>query len=160
MTGLRIVRGNLLKAEEQYIAHQTNCVTNRSAHLSKSVFDRFPHADIYTNRKKHSKPGTIVVRGDGEDERFVINMLGQTYPGKPRYVDGRDGYLARERFFCLCLQKIAEIPDLKSVAFPYGIGCGAAGGDWPTYRSLLRAFTGYMTEIKDAEVVIYRLEDA
>jgi hypothetical protein len=26
----------------------------------------------------------------------------------------------------------------KSLAFPYGIGCGLAGGDWKVYETMLR----------------------
>ena len=32
------------------------------------------------------------------------------------------------------------LPELKSIGFPYGIGCGLAGGDWNKYERLLEGF--------------------
>ena len=84
----------------------------------------------------------------------MINMLGQYYPGKAKFPDGsRDGHKAREEAFKQCLIKIRQIPDLHSVAFPWMIGCGAAGGDWSVYLALLKHFSNTV----DAEVEIVRL---
>ena len=32
------------------------------------------------------------------------------------------------------------LPELESVAFPYGIGCGLAGGNWEEYQAMLEEF--------------------
>lgn len=157
MSEVKIRTGNLLKASEQYIAHQCNCVTRRSAHLSKKIFTRFPHANIYSERQEgqHNSLGTIEIRGDGE-ERFVINMLGQYYPGRTKYPNSqKDGFKARENAFWKCLERILEIEDMKSIAFPFGIGCGAAGGNWPTYLTMIENFADHT----NAEVVIYKLPE-
>lgn len=130
--------GDLLASNEQYLCHQCNCVTQRAAHLSAAVFKAFPHADIYSIRPKghKDKPGTIIVKGDST-HRHVINMLGQVWPGKPKYPQDRvDGHAAREQYFALCLMEIAKM-GADSLAFPYGIGCGAAGGDWEHYWWML-----------------------
>jgi len=136
-----VVTGDLLESDAKYIVHQCNCVTWNAAHLAKTVFRRFPYADIYNPRRgteRHDEPGTIIIRGDGEAERLVIAVLGQYYPGSPRYPNSaKDGSQARQRYFQSGLDKIAELPDLHSVAFPWGIGCGAAGGDWPTYHQMI-----------------------
>ena len=82
-----------------------------------------------------------MVRGDGVEQRFVIGM--QFYPGRPRFPDSRkDGYEARKVAFAKCLVKIARLPQLGSVAFPWGVGCGAAGGDWVQYLAILKRFAG------------------
>jgi len=138
---VRSVEGDLLQAKEQYICHQCNCVTQRAAHLSAAVFKAFPHADIYSTRPKgqKDKPGTIVVKGGGE-QRLVINMLGQVWPGSPKYPEDRtDGFKAREEYFARCLMEIAKLQP-ESLAFPYGIGCGAAGGEWEHYHWMLSDF--------------------
>ena len=80
-----VIGGNLLDATEKYLCHQCNCVTKKSKHLSKTVFTRFPHANIYSRRQFPSSPGTIVLKGDGKEERFIINLLGQYYPGKGKF---------------------------------------------------------------------------
>lgn len=153
----RIVEGDLLQAKEKYLAHQTNCMSTHAAHLSASVFREFPYADIYSERRKPSRPGTIVIRGDGKKERFVINMLGQYYPGAPKDISRRcDSQELRETYFDRCLQKIAKVPELASIAFPFNIGCGAAGGEWENYREMLRNFANRVREDQGTKVVLYR----
>jgi O-acetyl-ADP-ribose deacetylase (regulator of RNase III) len=159
---VKIIKGNLLTADTQYIAHQCNCLTNRAAHLSKAMFDEFPHADVYSSRDRKThwtesrdKPGTIDVRGNGEEKRYVINMFGQVFPGKPKFPDSKaDGFEARRSHFNKCLEELAKIEDLQSVGFPYGIGCGAAGGDWNKYIEMIEEFA----DENEVEVTIYKLD--
>ncbi len=152
---INIVQGNLLDAEDQYIAHQCNCITKKAAHLSFDVFQRFPYANIYATRPNTDRPGTIVIKGDGVTQRYVINMLGQYYPGKPKYPNSSlDGSKIREQYFHQCLLQIYKIRDLKSIAFPYKVGCGAAGGNWNNYLGTLENFSRFKD---DAEVNLYCL---
>lgn len=149
---LTLTHGSLLKADETYVCHQTNCVTNRSAHLAKTMFNAFPHADIYTGRQSPDTPGTIIVRG--EPERLVINMLGQYYPGAPKYRHSKkDGNTARLSYFKQCLGSMVELNG--SFAFPWRIGCGAAGGDWTLYLDALISFSSKV----EGNVVIYKLPE-
>lgn len=151
----------MFETDAKYLCHQCNCVTRRSAHLSAEVFRHYPWADIYSERPggRHEppegqRPGDIVVRGDGENERLVINMLGQFYPGKPKFPESaRDGFRARRVAFANCLLKVLRVPDLHSVAFPWGIACGAAGGDWDRYLPMIERFAAKAR----ADVLIYRL---
>ena len=156
---IEIVSGNIFDAKEKYLCHQCNCVTSKSAHLSKSVFEYYPWADVYTGRTKPHQPGTIDVRGNGEDQRYVINCFGQFFPGKSKYPQsGKDSILAREKFFHQCLLHISRIPNLESLAFPWRIGCGAAGGIWEHYLGNLTIFANYV-EKTDARVRVYRREE-
>jgi O-acetyl-ADP-ribose deacetylase (regulator of RNase III) len=141
---LETVNRSILDADEQYIVHQLNCVTNHAAGLALAIFQRFPYADVYSQREyphtptSDEQPGNIIVCGNGEDQRFVVGIYGQYYPGKSKYPDGkRDGILVREIAFNSGLQKIAYIPGIQSVAFPIGIGCRLAGGDWSTYERMI-----------------------
>lgn len=153
---LKIVSGDIFQATEKYIAHQCNCITQKASHLSANVFAYYPHADIYTGRTTPDKPGSIIIRGNGQDQRFVINILGQYYPGKPKYPNSfLDGYKARQQYFYQALNKIAQIPKLASIAFSYGIGGGAAGGDWEVYFKILNNFADYVK----TDVIIYRKEN-
>lgn len=146
---IKQIDGNLLDSTTKYICHQCNCVTNKAAHLSAAVFARFPYTDIYANRTHPDIPGTIIVRGNGADQRFVINILGQYYPGKPRFPNSvKDGHLAREKYFQAALEQIALIQDLESIAFPARIGCGAAGGDWDHYLAMIEKFAEKMNLVE------------
>ncbi len=151
---VKIITGDLLNSDAKYIAHQCNCITQKSKHLSAAVFKRYPYADIYTGRTAPSIPGDIVVRGNGEDQRYIINILGQYYPGKPKFPQSsQDGFEARRKYFFNSLKKISQIQDLESIAFPFGIGCGLAGGDWEFYYGLIEKFSNHI----DADVSIYKL---
>jgi O-acetyl-ADP-ribose deacetylase (regulator of RNase III) len=152
------INGDLLTAKEKYIAHQCNCVSNSASGLAGSIFRKYKYSDIYLPRLIADEPGTIVIKGDGKEQRFVINMLAQYYPGISRYPNSpRDGIKAREQYFAQCLDKIANIPELDSIAFPYMIGCGLAGGDWNSYLKMIEDFA-YHIEMKQSAIVsIYKL---
>lgn len=135
---MRVVKGSVLDATEDFLCHQCNCVSRRSAHLATAVFSRFPHADCYSLRIAPDEPGTIRVHGSGT-ERIVISLFGQYYPGKPREpLDGREARLA---FFESCLLEMARFGKGKSFAMPYVIGCGAAGGVREEYLERIRKFS-------------------
>lgn len=157
MDYLTIVNGDLLEATEDYIVHQCNCVTNHSKHLAKSVFDAFPYANTYKNRSKdpttHHTPGTIDVKGDGINQRYIINAYAQYYPSKSKY--SNDSYEKRLQWFEECLQKISQIKDIrkKSIALPYNIGCGSAGGNWETYCEVIKDFANK----EKIHVTLYKL---
>lgn len=156
---LDIIVGSIFDSKEKYICHQCNCVTNRSAHLAKTVFQHYPYADVYSARKNADVPGTIIVKGNGEDQRFVIALFGQYYPGESKYpLSTLDGRKIREKYFHKALMSVARIPNLESVAFPWRIGCGAAGGNWEYYLGTISNFARHVEEQQGARVVIYKLE--
>jgi len=184
---LHEIEGDLFESPEKYIVHQCNCVTTRAAHLAYHMFKRYPYSDVYTPRsgfgdklhadlllgnideapspqtiemmRQEDVPGDILIRGNGKDQRYVIAILGQYFPGFVRYADSeKDGFKARQRYFRSGLRKIAQIPSLESIAFPYGIACGAAGGDWQTYYRMLQDFAENL--VPSAKVYIYRLPGA
>lgn len=156
---IEIVTGDLLNAKEKYIAHQCNCVTTYAAGMAKSIFDKFPYSDVYSNRLIHNHPATIEIMGNGQDQRYVINMYAQYYPGKPKYPNSNlDGQVVREKYFHKCLLQVARIPDLESIAFPWRIGCNLGGGVWEHYLGTLTNFAKYVEEKYNTRVVIYRRE--
>lgn len=158
-----IIKGNLLEASEQYIVHQCNCVTWNAAGIARSIFDKYPYADVYSIREAtayQDKPGTILIRGNGENERYIIALMGQVYPGKPidNYKD-IDSAELRQEYFKNGLQKIAELPELKSIALPVQIGCGLAGGNWNEYLDIINKFANDVYSNCKAETVLYYYDD-
>lgn len=139
---IEIIKGDLLTAPEQYIVHQCNCISagkGSGAGLAKAIFEKFPHANIYDNRKTPDVPGTILVKGNGKDQRYVIAIFGQYYPGGPQF-KGTDTYSNRLSYFTEALGYISCIPNLESIAFPFYIGCGLAAGKWEDYEDMIRVF--------------------
>jgi len=151
---IKVITDDLLTTDIQYIAHQCNCVSKKSAHLSRDIFEEFSYADVYTGRTVPDTLGTVKVRGNGKEERYVINMFGQYYPGTVRYPKSpKDNYQARERAFKSCLEDIEKIPGSTEIAFPYKIGCGAAGGDWVIYKKMLEDFAERVYPFIDVYII-------
>lgn len=157
------ISGNLLESDATYIVHQTNCVTYNVAGLAANIFKKFPYADVYTNRKdvfsgsiSSDKPGTIIVRGDGVKDRYVVALMGQLLPGKAHQSDDTNDL--RKIYFHEGLIKLFHrLRDGESVVFPYGIGCGLAGGKWEDYLFMIRAFTSLCAQ-KNCKVFIVKPE--
>jgi len=156
---LRIVKGNLLESQEQYLCHQCNCVTRWAAYIAGDIFQRFPWADVYLPRiplgyKDKDEPGTIKISGDGQDQRFVVAMFAQVYPGRSKtgYSNDVDSISSRATYFKTCLNKMSKI-SMSSVAFPWRIGCDAAGGDWNFYMDMIVEFS----DGAPFDVVIYKI---
>lgn len=128
-----------------------------------------PQSDGFWARKRRGTekgdcPGTIAVMGgpcaeEDQEKRGVINVFAQFCPGKPNRGHGpaeykgitpNDGVLDDEKqrlkWFKATLKQIAQLPELESVAFPYQIGCGLAGGDWKQYRAALEEFAERVKE--------------
>jgi O-acetyl-ADP-ribose deacetylase (regulator of RNase III) len=126
------IKGNLLNSKTTYIAHQCNCKTNLSSGLAYSIFCKFPHADTYNKSYIKRIPGTISVHNN------VINMYAQIYPGKSNYPN--DTPELRLQYFKSCLHEISKLQG-ESIAFPYNIGCGLAGGNWQEYKQLISEFS-------------------
>lgn len=146
---------NILLDDSKYICHQCNCISSDSAGLAKNLFDKYPYADTYKGRgsRKPDILGKIDVKGNGENQRYVINMYAQFYPGKSGYAG--DSKVDRIYAFESCLEEIKKIEDIVSISFPEGVGCGLAGGDWQTYLGLISNFAFDITR-KGAKVFICR----
>lgn len=178
---VKIVEGDLFEVAEAegrgtVICHQANCVANKAAHLSADVFKRFPEADVYTMRKQgrpDDRPGTCgtfpVETGrltDGgrplTQPSRVVNLYGQYNPGKPR--QDHDTAENRKAWFKDALGKLAGrlegehhwYKHIKTLVFPWGIGCGAAGGDWDAYLPMIKEFAAH-DALRDKRVIIARL---
>lgn len=149
---LHHVRGDLLAHDADYIVHQCNCRTTRAWGLAYSLFGSFPHADTYTvpsdpklaPMPPKRVPGTFTLHGGpGTDLRGVINLYGQDAPGKASAAETK---AQRLTWFTNALLQLADVPNLKSVAFPHGIGCGLAGGAWTQYEAALVTFAALVPE--------------
>ena len=73
---MKIVSGDLLRAEEKYIVHQCNSMSNCAAGLAALIFNKFPWSNIYSSRSypyqptTDELPGNIIVKGNGVDQRY------------------------------------------------------------------------------------------
>lgn len=134
--GVTILCGDLLTCGKQYIAHQVNCThRGEAAGLAKAVFSAYPYADCYTEDTKATTLGGVQWFSATIHKQGIINMFAQYNKGKPGA--RQDTELQRRSWFQSCLNRIAASPEVTEVAFPYGIGCGLAGGSWFHYLIMI-----------------------
>ena len=163
-----VVIGSLLDSAADYIVHQTNCMSSgQAAGIARVIFDKFPWANSYIRRVgkrmplRHQMPGDIEVFGTPGSERKVINLYGQFYPGGPSDdIDEVDHPDNRREWFALGLDKIAHsgiLHDGETIACPWQIGCGIAGGDWHgVYYPMLDRFAAIVA-LNGVKTFVYRL---
>ena len=154
----------MLQCASRWMVHQGNCLTTKPHGLSASIASKWPFANVYGERRKQvgannlavdedwGIPGTVDIRGGGdgcENVPIVVMLLAQLAPGKPgAYYSSvvppdRDTSDARLEWFRMALDAFGEhiAEEEGDVSFPYGIGCGLAGGDWTQYRSVIDAWS-------------------
>lgn len=145
------VEDDILESKEDYICHQCNCVTKEALGLAKSIFTKYKYANSYVHRgfadeydNHFDEPGTISIMHNGyPDQPNIVNMYAQYFPGRCHLKKGPDieTYDKRLRWFKQCLNELGKrIRKDSTIAFPYGIGCGLAGGRWDDYYRLIEEF--------------------
>lgn len=175
---IQTINKSLLEADTKYIAHQCNCVTSHSAGIAKAIFDKYPWANTYKNRRikndscrkgmynynnkvvGQSDQGTIDILGNGKDLRYVINMYIQRKPGKPDGYSTLDQNKDRLAWLKTCLNKVSKIENIESVAFPEGMGCRLAGGDWQSVLPILEEFAEKINKEQGALTYLYKYSEA
>lgn len=153
---IKIVRGDLLEATENIIAHQVNCMGAMNSGVAKQIRSKYPQVyeeylmkvDEYTKGEDLRKELLGQVQGVViDDNRIVANMFGQH-----RFGYGGEQYTDTEALF-KCFRAIRVVAEKNniSVAMPYMVGCYRGGADWKEVEDLLlTAFDGY-------EVTLYKL---
>ena len=136
---ISVINGDLLSSDAEYIVQQCGTNVNKAMGLSLAIIKKWPNCNFY---KESRVPGTIVIK-----ER-VIGMMAQINGGKPKNPETQYSRLL------LFLQCIEQLPSAKSIAFPFGIGCGIAGGNWDNYYKVINSWSKKHPE---TQVFIYKL---
>jgi O-acetyl-ADP-ribose deacetylase (regulator of RNase III) len=127
-----IINSDLLTVKTDYIAHQVNCQGVMGAGLAlalrKSEPDLYRSYQCYCNRYTPTDLlGTYFIHNR------VISVFGQLNYGRDRSVVYTDYSALNQAFRSIhnCL------PLNKSIAFPFGFGCGLANGEWNIVKQLI-----------------------
>lgn len=159
------ISGNILDSKEQYICHQCNCITKTAAGLAKAIFDKWPESNTYikdkcticfiNDLKKLRYIESIRIFGSLSihpinDTQSVVNFYSQYKPGKPDSSNSNNRKTRLERFQ-QCMTILFHL-NPKSIALPYNIGCGLAGGIWEDYYTIIKSF-----DSEDVNIFIYKL---
>lgn len=159
-----LVDGDLLSHACDVIVQQCNCITLKSLGLSKSIAQKLG-VDPYALRRRDStiktvadvessaEPGTVSIHAG--TTAYVACLYAQYAPGtcRKRYQSYErimalrnisESAEIREQWFRQALDALAHQlnqHNLKHVAFPYGIGCGLAGGEWSRYVAMIEQWS-------------------
>ena len=141
---VKTICGNILNSKETFILQQCNCTGNTLGGLAKSINDKFS-INPYI-RKQNDIPGTFSIMENYGKK--VVCLFAQRYPGKPNETD--DTEEQRLQWFRFSLDKFMKTVK-GTLAMPYNIGCGLAGGDWNEYSSVIKS----LSEKHGKEVTLY-----
>lgn len=132
---ISIINDSILNAKENIISHQTNCSGVYNRGIAKQVREKFPKAydeyrKFYLNNK-HELLGKCQIINCGNV--IIAHLFGQERYGiDTTYTDYNA--LSNSIFELFLYSKIRGL----SLAMPYGIGCGLAGGDWETVYEIIK----------------------
>lgn len=146
---METINGNLLDCTENIIVHQTNCQGVMGSGLAKQIKAKYKEVfNGYYHYCKTNEPTKILGSAlicEANDGKYIANVFGQLGYGEGLQTD----YAALEN----ALKEVYEFAKEKnlSVAFPYKLSCGLAGGDWTKVEEMLN------TIFTDVEAKIYKL---
>lgn len=137
---VQIIRGDLLEADADIICHQVNCQGVMGAGIAKQIADKWPYVkkeytEFCSQRKQKEDllGDTLLVPSNGvqrKGEPLILNIFGQFYYG-------HDGVYTDYSALTKAFRKMNRLYKGKTLAFPYGFGCGLAGGDWQDVEPML-----------------------
>lgn len=147
---LDIIEGNILRCNENIICHQVNCKGVMGAGLALQIRNLYTEVyEEYSEWCKMMMPSKLLGRCQvvmHDKYRYIANLYGQLNYGRGHCFIN---YKALKSAFVELLD-YAQMYSF-SIAIPYGIGCGLAGGDWFTVYDIIQD----VFDIYDNDVVIY-----
>lgn len=136
------------------IGHQVNLYGIMGGGIAREIKERFP--DVYEEYREIclSESGLLgkmhltyaYVDEDGESELMIANLFGQDESAGQKVLTNYSALASSLKF----LHEWASMLDKKTIALPYGLGCGIAGGDWNIVSKLIEDEFG-----TDEELVCY-----
>lgn len=155
---MNIIKGNVLDAGTTYIVHQVNCQGVMGAGLAKQIKERYPNVFkmyrnmciLYAQRKSDLLGTAQIIPCDGSNSQFIVNVFAQVDYGRSGLYTNYDAFRVAMEHLAITM---AQNPT-ATVAFPYMIGCGLAGGDWNIISRIIEDV------LPGERVKIYQLEAA
>lgn len=160
MRSYKIIEGNLLDADTEFICHQVNCQGKMASGVAKAIRSKYPEVYRYYRfmyeefiSKNQSLLGQaqyvpIYEQNNVKKPYYCINMFAQDKFG----YDGKQ-YTSIEAFRN-CLRQINMWAKDKDVAFPWKIACVRGGANWD---EVLPMILEELTDVK--EIYFYRLDN-
>jgi hypothetical protein len=146
---IRFVFGDIRDTTAEYILQQVNCLCVNSHGLSQSLEQTFPYCRTYSGRRRVGRRNLAVPEDRGTPGKCVIFtpprpmkgpkiacLQAQWDFGKPGMKTNRpvspecDTLIQRQLWLNMALRDFThQVPQRVTVAVPWKMGCGLAGGD-------------------------------
>lgn len=150
---LDIKNGNIFDCDEDIIAHQVNCLGIMGGGVALQIKQHYPEVfeEYYNYCKQHEKEkqsllGNILICGN---DKLIANCFGQLNISKRT---PQTNYEMLEK--SLTTLRMYAYNNKLSIAMPYKIGCGLAGGDWNIVYNILKE----LFEKSCVKCVLYKFE--
>lgn len=145
-----VIKGNLLHSPIQIWAHQVNCKGVMNAGVARQIRQTYPEVyDTYVEYTKdyiacNNEPplGECFTYLSDDESHYILNIYGQNQYGtstrQTDYEALKKGLLSgiRQLRYDYCAGDYPSELQL-TIAIPYKIGCGLAGGDWEVVKGIL-----------------------
>lgn len=149
---MKEISGNLFHSKADVLCHQVNTYGVMGAGIALEVRKRFPEVFRQYSELCQSVPGDEVLLGyalilpsDQNGSQYIANLFGQT------------GWGTDYKHLESSLQKALDWMERngkQTIAFPYKMSCGLAGGNWNIVKGIIRkTFEG-----ENVDVEIWKLE--
>ena len=172
-------KGDLLKSNATFICHQTNCLGIMGGGIALQVKNQYP--EVFKTYKDvcssfgwqfclgkcqiiNKVTGESVILRDNsltrneffsKDAKYICNCFGQNGIGNNvRQTD----YNALKHSFEHLINLVKDYYDEISIAIPYKIGCGLAGGDWEIVLPMIIETLESMSELYNKDIVLEIVE--
>ena len=163
---IHVVKGDIFNTHCNIICHQVNCqgvmghgIAKQVKEKYKGVFNEYKrYCDAHADNREAMLGEALIVDIDygaavldwlvDKERKYIANIFGQLTYGT--------GLRTNYKALVLGLEVVANFAKEHnlSVAIPYKIGCGLAGGDWNKVNILIEGvFAG-----TGLEVLMYRYE--
>ena len=159
---IKVIKGNIVEAQTDVIAHQVNCQGVMRTGVAKDIRAKWPkvynrYRKIYGRYYKFlrcyynlGKCQYISIKSSQNVlPRYIVNLFAQDdygYDGKQYTdLDALESCFANLGVFC---EK-----NNYSLALPYKIGCGRGGADWDEIYKLIQTYFGKI------EVELWNLQE-
>jgi len=147
-------KGDLLNCHENIIGHQVNCQGIMGAGLALFIKKKYPNVfeeyklDCQILKRERTLMGRCQLVEVDMQNKWVANLFGQ-------FQIGKEIKQTEEVHLRTALEKLKEFAKEMNVtvALPYQLGSGLAGGDWKEIRQIIEEV------FFDYYVTIYRLPE-
>lgn len=160
-----VLNRNILESKEDFICHQVNCKGVMGAGVARALYEKWPQ--VKSEYLSFYRSKTSNCKSQQELEEVTKSLLGQyqlveiNKTDFPRYVVNIFSQYGYGRNECH-----TDYPAISrainflfygyptgTYAFPYGFGCGLAGGDWDTVFHLI----GLLADKHQVYCTFYRI---